>query len=149
MRAVIQRVKNASVIVADKKVSEIAVGMLVLLGIYKDDAEKDFEYIQNKILGLRIFNDANGIMNESIQDINGELLVVSQFTLFGDCRKGKRPSYSHSMQSGAAEEFYNLCIDSLRKKYNKVATGVFGADMQLHIVNDGPVTLLLDSHKTF
>ncbi|MBZ4650701.1 D-aminoacyl-tRNA deacylase [Thermosipho sp. (in: thermotogales)] len=149
MRAVIQRVKNAKVEVEGKTVGKIENGLLVLLGVGKDDNKEDIKYLAEKIINLRIFDDENGKMNLSLLDIKGELLIVSQFTLYGDCRKGRRPSYSESAPPDIAkklyEEFVNTC-----KNYNlKVETGEFGAHMQVSLVNDGPVTLLLDSKKVF
>ncbi|MBB6061768.1 D-tyrosyl-tRNA(Tyr) deacylase [Thermosipho japonicus] len=149
MRAVVQRVKNAKVEVEGKTVGKIENGLLVLLGVGKDDDKKDIKYLSEKIINLRIFDDENGKMNLSLLDIKGELLIVSQFTLYGDCRKGRRPSYSESASPDIAkklyEEFVNIC-----KNYNlKVETGEFGAHMQVSLVNDGPVTLLLDSKKVF
>ncbi|MFC1841462.1 D-aminoacyl-tRNA deacylase [Candidatus Dependentiae bacterium] len=147
MRAIIQRVTSASVSVDDTLVSQIGVGLLVLLGIKDDDTQKDQEYIAKKMLNLRIFSDEQGKMNKSIQDISGELLLVSQFTLYGDCRKGNRPSFVKAMPPQKAEVFYNAFVEHVRKIYPRVKEGAFGAYMQVTLVNDGPVTILIDSQK--
>jgi len=149
MRAVLQRVSRASVAVGGKTVSSIGKGMLVLVGFHRDDAESDMEYIARKILSARIFDDVNGVMNLSVGDVSGEILLVSQFTLYGDARKGKRPSYSDAMAPDAAIEFYKLFTDKCRAEYGKVESGVFGAMMDVSLVNSGPVTILLDSAKIF
>ena len=147
MRAVIQRVNNASVTVSGKVIGEIDKGLLVFLGVGEGDTEVDLKYIADKIVGLRIFSDADDKMNLSIRDIGGEVLVVSQFTLYGDCRKGKRPSFSSSMEPKDAEKMYEDFIKMIESNGIKTAHGEFGADMQVSILNDGPVTILLDSSK--
>ena len=152
MRAVVQRVKASSVLVENKIVGKINTGLNVLLGISKEDDIKDIEYLVNKIINLRIFEDEEGKMNLSLLDINpqGELLVISQFTLYGDCRKGKRPSYDKAANPSYAKELYEEFVAYVKNNYNiKVETGVFQADMQVEILNDGPVTLILDSKKEF
>jgi|LGOV01.1.fsa_nt_gb D-tyrosyl-tRNA(Tyr) deacylase len=150
MRAVIQRVSSSEVRIDDQPVGSIDFGMTVLLGIKEDDTEKDMDYIINKLIHLRIFEDDNGKMNHSILDVNGELLLVSQFTLYGDCRKGRRPSFSKSGLVSEAEKKYNRFIEKLRvEPIKKVETGIFQAEMEVTIINDGPVTLLLDSEKNF
>ena len=153
MRAVVQRVNYSSVTVDNKKVGEIDKGLLVFLGVGKEDTEEDTEedlnYLVNKILGLRIFEDENEKMNLSLLDIKGELLVVSQFTLYGDVRKGKRPSFISSASPDIAEKLYRNFIEKSKKYDIKVKEGVFGADMKVNIENDGPVTILLDSKKNF
>ncbi|HOT02163.1 MAG TPA: D-aminoacyl-tRNA deacylase [Acidobacteriota bacterium] len=149
MRAVVQRVSRAAVRVDGLVTGSIGRGILLLLGIGHDDTLADAELILKKTLELRIFNDPMGKMNLSIQDVGGELLVVSQFTLHGDCRKGRRPSYSDAMEPAAAERLYNEFVRLARLGPVPVATGEFQADMDVELVNDGPVTLLLDSRKVF
>ena len=151
MRAVVQRVKKARVEVDREVVGEIKKGLLVLLGVGKEDTEYDIEWMANKIVGLRIFEDEKDKMNLSLLDVNGELLVVSQFTLYGDARKGKRPSFTNAAPSAMGKQYYERFVDYIRKNYNniKVETGVFGAMMDVYLVNWGPVTILLDSKKTF
>ena len=130
-------------------VSSIGQGMAVLVGFHKDDAEKDMDYIAGKILQLRIFPDDKDAMNLSLGDINGELLVISQFTLYGDARRGRRPSFSDAMRPDRAIQFYNNFINICKSVYPKVESGVFGAMMDINMVNSGPVTILLDSSRTF
>ncbi|MCD6449795.1 MAG: D-tyrosyl-tRNA(Tyr) deacylase [Thermotogaceae bacterium] len=151
MRAVVQRVKEAKVEVEGKIVAKINKGLLVLLGVGKDDTEDDIKWMANKIMGLRIFEDENNKMNLSILDIDGELLVVSQFTLYGDVRRGKRPSFTNAASSEKGEDFYEKFVEYIRKTYNnvKIETGIFGAMMNVHLINWGPVTILIDSKKTF
>jgi len=152
MRAIIQRVKYSSVefIKNNEKVkNEISKGFQVLLGITHDDTPKDVEYIVDKITGLRIFEDENHKMNLSINDISGEILLVSQFTLYGDARKGKRPSFSDAAKPDLALHLYEMMIKDIRDKGIACKTGEFGADMDVTIVNDGPVTIMLDSKKQF
>lgn len=156
MRAVVQRVKYASVeysleqnFLNQKVKNEIGPGLQVLLGITSDDTNQDGDYIVDKILGLRIFEDENEKMNLSIEDIDGEILLVSQFTLYGDARKGKRPSFSSAARPQQATALYQYVIDKIIKSGRPCSTGEFGTDMTVHIVNDGPVTILLDSKKNF
>lgn len=148
MRAVVQLVKKASVTIEKKTTGAIGPGLLVLLGVARSDTVKDVEYMVDKILNLRIFPDQEGKMNLSVRDINGEVLVVSQFTLFGDCRKGRRPSYSHAAPPETADALYQAFVASMGK-YLRVATGTFQAMMEVELINDGPVTLLVDSTKEF
>ncbi len=144
MIVVIQRVINASVKVNDKVVSSINNGMLILLGISNDDSKEDIIKMTNKISKLRIFNDENDIMNKNVNEVNGEVLVVSQFTLYGNVRKGNRPSYINAAKPDIAKPIYNLFIKQLDSLINnKVQTGIFGAYMLVDIVNDGPVTLIV------
>jgi len=144
MIVVIQRVTNASVKVDDKVVSSINNGMLILLGISNDDSKEDIIKMTNKISKLRIFNDENDIMNKNVNEVNGEVLVVSQFTLYGNVRKGNRPSYINAAKPDIAKPIYNLFIKQLDSLINnKVQTGIFGAYMLVDIVNDGPVTLIV------
>lgn len=150
MRAVVQRVKRAEVRVNNEITGKIDKGILVLLGVGQDDTNKDLEYMAKKIVNLRIFEDQEGKMNLSVLDVNGGILVVSQFTLYGDCRKGKRPSYSTAARPEMAEKLYNEFVDYIKSKYDiKVETGVFQAMMDVDFINEGPVTLLIDSQKTF
>ncbi len=150
MRAVIQRVKEAKVTVDDKVVGEIGKGILVLLGVGKDDSQDDLIWTADKVVNLRIFEDDNGKMNLSLLDVGGELLVVSQFTLYGDARKGRRPSFTGAAQPDKGKEMYENFVGYLKNKYNlKVETGEFGAMMDVYLVNWGPVTILLDSKKLF
>ena len=147
MRAVIQRVNNASVTVSGKVIGKIGKGLLVFLGVGDGDTEADLKYIADKTVGLRIFSDEDDKMNLSVRDIGGEVLVVSQFTLYGDCRKGKRPSFTASMEPNGAKKMYEDFIKMIESNGIKTAHGEFGADMQVSILNDGPVTILLDSSK--
>jgi len=149
MRAVIQRVKNASVTVDNKVISSINQGYLVLLGVEKGDLQSDIDYIVNKIVGLRVFEDTDEKMNLSIKDIQGEIIVVSQFTLAGDARKGRRPSFSNAMAPNEANKMYMKVVDQIKSYGIKVGTGEFGADMDVSLINSGPVTILLDSHRKF
>jgi D-tyrosyl-tRNA(Tyr) deacylase len=147
MKALIQRVTSAKVLIEGNLYSEIGKGILVLLGVEKGDTDKDVEYIVKKVSHLRIFEDANKKMNLSAIDIKGEFLVISQFTLSADYRKGNRPSFDHAEEPARARELYLQFIDGLRKSRLLVKSGDFGAYMQVHLVNDGPVTILLDSKK--
>ncbi len=149
MRAVIQRVKNASVKVNSETVGSIGTGLLVFLGITHDDNSKDCEWISDKIINLRIFEDENDKMNLSLKDISGNVLLISQFTLYGDARKGRRPSYSDAADPKMAEPLYEECGTMMEKLGVAVSYGIFGADMKVELLNDGPVTLLLDSKKNF
>ncbi|MDZ7793375.1 MAG: D-aminoacyl-tRNA deacylase [Spirochaetia bacterium] len=149
MRAVIQRVHTCSVSVDEKIVGRIEKGLLVYLGVEKEDTEEDMRYLVDKTFGLRIFSDSDGKMNLSVMDINGQVLVVSQFTLCADTRKGKRPSYNSAASPHMGEQYYNLFVDTLRERGVKVETGVFGGKMSVTYTNDGPVTILLDSQKLF
>lgn len=149
MRALVQRVKESSVKVDGKTVGEIKKGFNVLIGISKDDTLEDLEYMKDKIINLRVFEDENEKMNLSLNDINGELLVVSQFTLYGDCRKGRRPNFMNALGGEDAKVFYYKFLDMLKQQGLRVEAGVFGANMEVNIVNDGPVTLMLDSKRNF
>jgi D-tyrosyl-tRNA(Tyr) deacylase len=149
VRAVVQRVSEASVRVDGAEVAAIGRGLAVLLGVGKDDAEADAEYLADKILNLRVFPDEAGQMNRSVLDVRGALLVVSQFTLLGDARRGRRPSYAEAAGSEQANRLYELFVDRLRPSGLPVATGIFRAVMDLGLVNDGPVTILLDSRRAF
>lgn len=149
MRAVIHRVRRAQVTVDEKIVGEITAGMVVYLGVGKGDTTADLQYVTDKIATLRIFSDANDKMNLSVLDTRGGVLLISQFTLYGDIRKGRRPSFDDAMPPAEAEPMYLQAIELLRAKCLTVETGVFRADMQIECVVDGPVTLLLDSRKLF
>lgn len=150
MRAVVQRVSHASVTVEGQRVGEIEAGLLVLLGAGAGDVQSDLEYIVDKLVNLRIFADEAGKMNRSVLDIGGGVLVVSQFTLYGDARKGRRPSFIDALEPGAAKALYEQSLVALRAAgVAHVAAGVFAADMKVDLRNDGPVTLLLDSRKQF
>lgn len=149
MRAVVQRVKESRVKVKGRTVGSIGPGLLVFLGVGKNASEKDCDYLVNKIVNLRIFSDKEGLMNLSLTDIGGSMLVVSQFTLWGDCRKGRRPSFARAAQPEEAKTIYEHFINLVRKKGIEVETGRFQEMMDVHLINDGPVTLILDSSKTF
>ncbi|MGM0641322.1 MAG: D-aminoacyl-tRNA deacylase [Thermotogota bacterium] len=150
MRAVIQRVIKSKVTVENKINGEINKGFMVLLGIGENDTDKDIEWIANKIINLRVFEDSNDKMNLSLLDVKGELLIVPQFTLYGDCRKGRRPSFGTSANPEKGEKYFQKFISYITNKYNiNVQTGKFQSHMIVDIQNDGPVTLLLDSEKTF
>ncbi|MDD5903654.1 MAG: D-aminoacyl-tRNA deacylase [Clostridium sp.] len=148
MKAVVQRTARAGVSIDGETVGRIDRGLLVLLGIEPDDGEADIEYMVKKCSGLRIFEDENGKMNLSVQDVGGSILLVSQFTLLGDARKGNRPSFTGAAVPEKAIPIYERVISELAKRL-PVQTGVFGADMQVELVNDGPVTILLDSKRTY
>ena len=146
MRLVIQRVKNAEVRVDDKIVGKINNGFLVLLGIKNTDTQKDADYLVKKLINLRVFNDENDKMNLSLESVNGELLIISQFTLYGDCKKsGNRPSFSDAAKPDIAIPLYEYFVNECKKSIPVVQTGIFGADMKVSLLNDGPVTILMDS----
>ena len=145
MIAVLQRVKSCSVDIENVTQTSIKKGMLVLLGIEVDDSDHDIKYITNKLLKLRIFNDSDNRMNLSVMDINGEIMVVSQFTLCGETKKGNRPSYIKAMSADQARELYNQFTSYISSVYSKIKTGTFQADMDINLVNDGPVTLIVRS----
>jgi D-tyrosyl-tRNA(Tyr) deacylase len=149
VRAILQRVTEASVDVGGERVSAIGRGLLVLVGVGREDGPADLDWLAEKIVQLRVFADDNGQMNRSVQDVGGALLVVSQFTLYGDCRKGRRPSYSDSAPPEDAQRLYEELLARLRATGVPVHAGVFRAMMRVALVNDGPVTLMLDSKKTF
>lgn len=149
MRAVVQRVKRARVDIAGDTVGEIGQGLLVFLGVGEEDSEKDSEYLADKIANLRIFSDMDDLMNLSLLDTGGGALVVSQFTLWGDCRKGRRPSFAKAARPDSARVLYEHFLGALQAKGIRVASGRFQEMMDVHLLNDGPVTLLLDSAKAF
>ena len=144
MRILLQRVSQASVTIDDEIVGEIGRGFVILLGITHTDTQQEADWLANKVAGIRLFEDAQGKMNASLADVDGEFLVVSQFTLYGDARKGRRPSFSHAARPEQAEPLVDYFCDKLRGKGFVVATGVFGANMQVDIHNDGPVTLMIE-----
>jgi len=145
MRAVVQRVGKAAVVVDSESVGEIGAGILVLLGVNRDDNESNAEKMVDKVLNLRIFNDDQGKMNLSCLEVNGDALVISQFTLYGDCRKGRRPSYAHAAEPEKAERLYEYFVRKMREFPLKVETGIFGAMMSVSLVNEGPVTLIVET----
>jgi D-aminoacyl-tRNA deacylase len=149
VRAVVQRVTESSVTVEGRVTGAIGAGLLVLLGVDEKDTEKDAAYIVEKVAGLRIFRDDAGKFNRSLEDVGGAVLVVSQFTLHGDCRKGRRPSFVRAARPETAIPLYEKVVALFREWGIETATGEFGAMMSVQLVNDGPVTLLLDSEKTF
>jgi len=149
VRAVIQRVSEASVSVDRKTVGIIGQGLMVLLGVAREDTSQEAAYLAEKTADLRIFEDEAGKMNRSVEDIGGGILVVSQFTLLGDCRKGRRPGFTDAAPPELADQLYEEYVAVLRRRGINVATGVFRTDMQVALVNDGPVTMLLDSRKQF
>ncbi|ACK42250.1 MULTISPECIES: D-aminoacyl-tRNA deacylase [Dictyoglomus] len=145
MRAVIQRVKKASVKVNGELISQISQGLLIFLGISKKDKEEDIKILADKIADLRIFSDENGKMNLSIKEVNGDILVVSQFTLFADCRRGKRPDFTDAADKEKALDYYKKFVAYLKNKSEKVEEGIFQAYMEVELINDGPVTIILDT----
>lgn len=149
MRAVVQRAHSASVRVQGEEVGAIRRGLVAFVGAGEGDAERDVGYLANKVLGLRVFPDEAGKMTASLADIGGELLVVSQFTLYGDVRRGMRPSFTGAMDPTEAERLYERFVAQVRAGGLRVATGRFGADMHVTVENDGPVTILVDSRRTF
>ncbi|HEY1239765.1 MAG TPA: D-aminoacyl-tRNA deacylase [Bryobacteraceae bacterium] len=145
MKLVIQRVREACVIVDGSTTGKIGAGLLVFIGVARLDTAEDAEYLVDKLLGLRIFSDQDGKMNRNLQETGGSLLLVSQFTLYGDCRKGRRPSFDAAAPPDQARSLYTRFVELARKGHVPVETGVFQASMQVHLVNDGPVTILIDS----
>lgn len=149
MRAVVQRVKCANVKVNSSQVSKVGKGIVVFVGIDKEDTHKDADYMASKIIGLRIFEDKSGKMNLSLKDINGQALIVSQFTLLGDCRKGKRPSFENAADVEKANVLYEYLIEKCKQNDLVIGKGVFRENMLVELINDGPVTILIDSKKVF
>jgi len=149
MRAVIQRVKSAQVIVNEKIIGSIGFGLLVLLGISREDNRDDADYLVEKTSNLRIFDDQDGKMNRSLLDVGGEMLIVSQFTLIADCRKGRRPSFTAAAEPSEAKKLYQYFIERVKENGIAVAIGEFQALMEVGLINNGPVTILMDSKKVF
>ena len=147
MRAVVQRVSSARVYVDGRLTGEIGKGLLVFVGVGRGDGEEDISYLASKLPELRIFEDPSGKFNLSLRETKGEMLVVSQFTLYGDCRRGRRPSFTEAEEPSSAKEWYERLVSGLREQGIPVQTGEFQAQMEVHLINDGPVTLLLDSRK--
>lgn len=144
MRLLIQRVLEAKVLINKQVYSQIGSGLLVLLGIHKDDDDSQIKWLVNKLVHLRIFSDEEGKMNRSIKEINGQILVVSQFTLYGNCLNGRRPDFIQAAMPSIAESLYQQFVEQLRQEIGKVQTGLFGAEMQISLTNDGPVTFLIE-----
>ena len=149
MRAVVQRVANASVTVGEETVGAVGAGLMVLIGVSKEDTDKDLKYIVEKVMNLRVFDDENGVMNRSVLDVGGSILAVSQFTLYGDARGGRRPSYFRAAGPEPANELYERAVAAWRAQGIHVETGRFRTEMKVSLINDGPVTILLDSEKAF
>lgn len=149
MRAVVQRVSRAAVTVDGEEVGAIGPGILALVGVHTQDTPKDAEYIADKLVNLRIFRDDAGVMNRSLLEVEGSALIVSQFTLYGDARRGRRPSYVEAASGDRAQHLYEAVCSRVRELGVPVQTGIFGAMMQVSLVNDGPVTILLDSRRVF
>ena len=147
MKIVVQRVKNAKVEVENKVVGKIEKGFLVLLGVTRTDTKENADYLVKKLCNLRVFSDENDKMNLGIKDINGELLIVSQFTLYADCKKGNRPSFINAGKPDFAKEMYEYIIEKCKEEIPVVAQGIFGADMKISLLNDGPFTIILDSNE--
>lgn len=146
MKVVVQRCKNSSVEVDGKLVNEIGKGLMVLVGFTHDDTEEDMKYLVNKVVNLRVFEDENGVMNKSVLDESGEILCISQFTLYGDASKGNRPSYINAMRPEEATKMYDKYCEMLNEKI-PTKKGIFGADMKVSLINDGPVTIIIESKK--
>ncbi len=147
MRLVIQRVTEARVLVNDNTTGNIGRGLLVFLGVAKSDTAADADYLLDKLLGLRIFPDNEGKMNRSVLEAGGDILIVSQFTLYGDCRRGRRPSFDAAAAPDQAQFLYNYFVETAKRRPLRVETGIFQAKMDVHLVNDGPVTILIDSEE--
>ena len=147
MRVILQRVSAASCVVDKKTVGKIDKGILALVGFTDGDSDKEIDYMVDKIVNLRIFDDDNGVMNKSLTDVNGSILSISQFTLYGDCRKGRRPSYQNALAGEKAIKLYEEFNKKLRKTNIKIEEGLFGADMKISLVNDGPVTIILEKEN--
>lgn len=149
MRAVVQRVKKASITVRGEKIREIKDGLVVFVGVHQDDSEKDLNYVVEKVVNLRIFSDEKGKMNLSATELKKDLLVVSQFTLYGDVRKGRRPGFDQAASAEKGRTFFELALKKFRETGLRISCGIFQEHMEISLVNDGPVTILLDSEKVF
>jgi len=149
MRALIQRVKSAAVVVDNKAVSEINKGILLFVALEENDNNDDFDYIINKTLNLRIFENEEGMFDKSLLDVKGELLIVSQFTLYADTRRGRRPSFTRSMPVNQAKVYFKGFINKFKKSFPELKQGMFQAEMEVKLINDGPVTIMIDSNKEF
>lgn len=147
MRIVVQRVSNAKCVISKEVYSKIEQGFLILVGFTFSDTQEDIELLAKKVASMRIFEDDNGKINRCLKDVNGEIMAISQFTLYADCKKGNRPSFSKALSYDLAEELYQLFCERLRAYDLLVQTGIFGADMKLEFTNDGPVTIILDSNE--
>ena len=147
MKIVIQRVQSASVVIEDCTVGAIKQGLLLLVGVGPEDTKEDLEYAVRKIVNMRIFSDEEGKINRSIEDVGGEVLVVSQFTLYADCKKGNRPSFTQAGSPAEAERLYEYFLEECRKEFGKVEHGIFGAEMKVSLENDGPFTVIWDSRE--
>ena len=147
MKILVQRVKKASVVVDEKEISKIEKGFLVLVGITHTDTKKEADYLVKKVTNLRIFEDENGKMNLSLKDVSGRLLIVSQFTLYGNCEQGNRPSFTEAAKPDIANELYEYFCKKCEETGIEVQKGIFGADMEVNLINDGPVTLMLEKYK--
>ena len=147
MKIVIQRVQSASVVIEDSTVGAIKQGLLLLVGVGPEDTKEDLEYAVRKIVNMRIFSDEEGKINRSIEDVGGEVLVVSQFTLYADCKKGNRPSFTNAGSPAEAERLYEYFLEECRKEFGKVEHGIFGAEMKVSLENDGPFTVIWDSRE--
>lgn len=145
MKAVIQRINKGSISVSDKKIASAKKGLAVFLGITHGDGKKEIDYMIRKITNLRVFSDDQNKMNLSLRDIEGDLLLISQFTLYGECKKGMRPSFTSAMEPKKAEKLYDAFLEELKNEYNKVSCGLFGADMKVDLSVDGPVTLIVET----
>lgn len=144
MKIVVQRCKSASVMVEERVVGQIEKGLLLFVGFTENDSINEIDYLVDKVLHLRIFDDEEGVMNRSILDVGGNVLSVSQFTLYADTKKGRRPSYMKALRGDEAKKLYDLFNERLKEKIGKLETGIFGANMEVHLINDGPVTILLE-----
>ncbi len=148
MRAVIQRVSQSSIKINGEEGGTIKKGFVVLVGVSDEDSEKEADYLADKVIGLRVFNDSDDKMNLALEDVGGEIMIVSNFTLYGNCKKGNRPSFIKAEKPPRATEIYNRFVDRIKGRFkNKIVTGEFGADMQINLINDGPITIIMDTDE--